>query len=145
MRIAIGSDHAGFAMKQAIAGLLSELGHSYEDFGCFNSGSVDYPDIARPVAEAVSQKKFDQGILICSTGIGMSIAANKVPGIRAAVCHDTFSARRAREHNNANVLCLGEWVIGQGLMREIISTYLSADFVGGRHARRVDKIQAMEH
>jgi ribose 5-phosphate isomerase B len=145
MRIAIGSDHAGFAMKQAIAGLLSELGHSYEDFGCFNSGSVDYPDIARPVAEAVSQKKFDQGILICSTGIGMSIAANKVPGIRAAVCHDTFSARRAREHNNANVLCLGEWVIGQGLMREIISAYLSADFVGGRHARRVDKIQAMEH
>ncbi len=145
MRIAIGSDHAGFAMKQAIAGLLSELGHSYEDFGCFNSNSVDYPDIARPVAEVVSQKKFDHGILICSTGIGMSIAANKMPGIRAAVCHDTFSARRAREHNDANVLCLGEWVIGQGLMREIVSTYLSADFVGGRHARRVDKIHAMEH
>ena len=144
MRIAIGSDHAGFAMKQAIVGLLSELGHSYEDFGCFNSGSVDYPDIARPVAEAVSQNKFDHGILICSTGIGMSIVANKVPGIRAAVCHDTFSARRAREHNNANVLCLGEWVIGQGLMREIVTTYLSADFVGGRHARRVEKIHAME-
>ena len=112
MRIAIGSDHAGFTMKQDIVGLLSELGHSYEDFGCFNSNSVDYPDIARPVAEAVSQKKFDHGILICSTGIGMSIVANKVPGIRAAVCHDTFSARRAREHNDANVLCLGEWVIG---------------------------------
>lgn len=144
MRIAIGSDHAGFAMKQAIVGLLSELGHNHEDFGCFNSNSVDYPDIARPVAEAVSQKKFDHGILICSTGIGMSIVANKVPGIRAAVCHDTFSARRAREHNNANVLCLGEWVIGQGLMREIVTTYLSADFVGGRHARRVEKIHAME-
>jgi ribose 5-phosphate isomerase B len=144
MRIAVGSDHAGFAMKQAIVGLLSELGHIYEDFGCFNSNSVDYPDIARPVAEAVSQKKFDHGILICSTGIGMSIVANKVPGTRAAVCHDTFSARRSREHNNANVLCLGEWVIGQGLMREIVSTYLSADFVGGRHAKRVEKINAME-
>jgi ribose 5-phosphate isomerase B len=144
MRIAIGSDHAGFTMKQAIVGLLSELGHKYEDFGCFNCSSVDYPDIARPVAEAVSQKKFDHGILICSTGIGMSIVANKVPGIRAALCHDTFSARRAREHNDANVLCLGEWVIGQGLMREIVTTYLSADFVGGRHAKRVEKIQALE-
>ena len=144
MRIAIGSDHAGFTMKQAIVGLLSELGHKYEDFGCFNCSSVDYPDIARPVAEAVSQKKFDHGILICSTGIGMSIVANKVPGIRAALCHDTFSARRAREHNDANVLCLGEWVIGQGLMREIVTTYLSADFVGGRHAKRVEKIHALE-
>jgi len=144
MRIAIGSDHAGFTMKQTIVGLLSELGHKYEDFGCFNCSSVDYPDIARPVAEAVSQKKFDHGILICSTGIGMSIVANKVPGIRAALCHDTFSARRAREHNDANVLCLGEWVIGQGLMREIVTTYLSADFVGGRHAKRVEKIHALE-
>ena len=144
MRIAIGSDHAGFAMKQMIVGLLSELGHSCEDFGCFNSNSVDYPDIARPVAEAVSKKNFDRGILVCSTGIGMSIVANKVPGIRAAVCHDTFSARRAREHNDANVLCLGEWVIGQGLMREIVTTYLSADFAGGRHARRVEKIHAIE-
>jgi len=144
MRIAIGSDHAGFAMKQMIVGLLSELGHSYEDFGCFNSNSVDYPDIAQPVAEAVSKKSFDRGILVCSTGIGMSIVANKVPGIRAAVCHDTFSAQRAREHNDANVLCLGGWVIGQGLMREIVTTYLSADFAGGRHARRVEKINAME-
>jgi ribose 5-phosphate isomerase B len=144
MHIAIGSDHAGFTMKQAIVGLLSELGHKYEDFGCFNCSSVDYPDIARPVAEAVSQKKFDHGILICSTGIGMSIVANKVPGIRAALCHDTFSARRAREHNDANVLCLGEWVIGQGLMREIVTTYLSADFVGGRHAKRVEKIHDLE-
>lgn len=144
MRIAIGSDHAGFAMKQMIVGLLSELGHSYEDFGCFNSNSVDYPDIAQPVAEAVSKKSFDRGILVCSTGIGMSIVANKVPGIRAAVCHDTFSTRRAREHNDANVLCLGEWVIGQGLMREIVTIYLSADFAGGRHARRLEKIHAME-
>lgn len=144
MRIAIGSDHAGFAMKQLIVGLLSELGHSYKDFGCFDSNSVDYPDIAQPVSEAVSKKSFDRGILICSTGIGMSIVANKVPGIRAAVCHDTFSARRAREHNDANVLCLGEWVLGQGLMREIVTTYLSSDFAGGRHARRLEKIHALE-
>jgi ribose 5-phosphate isomerase B len=144
MRIAVGSDHAGFVMKQAIIGLLSELGHSYEDFGCFNTSSVDYPDIARPVAEAVSSKKFDRGILICSTGAGMCMVANKIRGIRAAVCHDTFSARRAREHNDANVLCLGEWVIGQGLMRETATTFLSADFVGGRHARRVEKIHAIE-
>lgn len=144
MHIAIGSDHAGFALKQEVVGLLSELGHSYKDFGCFDSKSVDFPDIAQPLAKAVSRKSFDRGILICSTGIGMSIVANKVPGIRAALCHDTFSARRAREHNDANVLCLGEWVIGQGLMRDIVTTYLSAKFAGGRHARRLKKVHAME-
>jgi len=145
MRIAVGSDHAGYTMKQAIVGLLSELGHSHEDFGCFNTSSVDYPDIAQLVAKAVSSKKFDRGILICSTGTGMCMVANKIRGIRAAVCHDTFSARRAREHNDANILCLGEWVIGQGLMREIVTTFLSTDFAGGRHARRVEKINAIEH
>lgn len=144
MHIAIGSDHAGFELKQAITSLLSELGHSYEDFGCYNTSSVDYPDIGRSVAEAVSQGKFEQGILVCSTGVGMSIVANKVRGIRAALCQDTFSARRAREHNDANVLCLGEWVIGQGLAREVVTTYLCSEFVGGRHARRVEKIQALE-
>ena len=144
MHIAIGSDHAGFDLKQAIISLLSELGHSYEDFGCYNTSSVDYPDIGRSVAEAVSQGRFEQGILVCSTGVGMSIVANKVRGIRAALCQDTFSARRAREHNDANVLCLGEWVIGQGLAREVVSTYLCSGFVGGRHARRVEKIQALE-
>jgi len=143
MRIAIGSDHAGFALKQAVIGLLSELGHSCKDFGCYSNSSVDYPDIGKPVAEAVSQGKFDRGILICATGIGMCIVANKVHGIRAAVCHDTFSARRAREHNDVNVLCLGEWVIGQGLMREVVTTFLSAEFTGGRHARRVEKINAI--
>jgi len=144
MRIAIGSDHAGFTLKQAVIGLLSELGHNYKDFGCFDESSVDYPDIAQPVAESVSQGKFDRGILVCSTGIGMCIVANKIAGIRAALCHDTFSARRCREHNDANVLCLGEWVIGQGLMREIVTTYLSTEFVGGRHARRLKKIRAIE-
>ena len=144
MHIAVGSDHAGLSLKQAVMSLLSELGHSYEDFGCYDTSSVDYPDIGLPLSEAVSQGKFDHGILFCSTGVGMSIVANKVKGIRAAVCHDTFSARRAREHNNANILCLGEWVIGQGLAREVVITYLSSEFVGGRHARRVEKIQAIE-
>jgi ribose 5-phosphate isomerase B len=144
MRIAIGSDHGGFALKQNVIGMLTELGHSYQDFGCYSNASVDYPDIGRPVAEAVSQGKFDRGILICASGIGMSIVANKIAGIRAAVCHDTFSARRAREHNDVNVLCLGEWVIGQGLMREVVTTYLSTEFAGGRHARRVEKIRAIE-
>ena len=144
MRIAIGSDHAGFELKQAIMSLLSELGHSYEDFGCYDTSSVDYPDIGRPVAKAVSEGRFDHGILVCSTGVGMSIVANKVSGIRAALCHDTFSARRAREHNDANVLCLGEWATGPGVAREIISTYLCSEFVGGRHAHRVEKIQALD-
>lgn len=144
MRIAIGCDHAGLGLKDVIVGLLSELGHSYEDFGCYDASSVDYPDIALAVAEGVSQGKFDSGILICSTGTGMSIVANKVRGIRAALCHDTFSARRAREHNDANVLCLGEWVVGKGVAREIVSVYLESEFVGGRHARRLEKISALE-
>ena len=144
MRIAIGSDHAGYNLKQVIIGLLSELGHSYEDFGCYDTSSVDYPDIAQPVAEAVAQERFDHGILICSTGVGMSIAANKVHGIRAALCQDTFSARRSREHNNANILCLGERVVGQGVAREIVTGYLRSDFIRGRHMRRVEKMEALE-
>ena len=144
MHIAVGSDHAGFGLKQATLSLLSELGHNYEDFGCHDTSSVDYPDIALPLAEAVSQGKFERGILICSTGVGISIAANKVAGARAALCHDTFSARRSREHNDANILCMGEWVVGKGLAREIIMAYLNSDFVGGRHARRVEKIHHIE-
>ncbi|MFC1974254.1 ribose 5-phosphate isomerase B [Chloroflexota bacterium] len=144
MHIAIGCDHAGFDLKQAVMDLLTELGHSYEDFGCCNTGSTDYPDIALSATEAVAQGRFDQGILICSTGIGMSIVANKTAGIRAALCHDCFSARRAREHNDANILCLGEWVIGKGLMREIVTIYLSSEFIGGRHARRLEKIRMFE-
>lgn len=144
MRIAIGCDHNGFNLKQWIISLLTEVGNSYEDFGCYDSGSVDYPDIGRAVAEAVAQGRFDQGILICATGIGMCMTANKVRGVRAALCHDTFSARRAREHNDANILCLGGSVVGQGVVREIVTTYLDSQFVGGRHARRLEKIQAME-
>ena len=145
MRVAIGCDHRGLKLKNAIMELLAELGHECEDFGCYDTNSVDYPDIGQPVAEAVSQGRFEQGILICSTGTGMSIVANKVRGVRATLCHDTFSARRAREHNNANVLCMGQYIIGQGLAREIVTTYLSSTFAGDKHTRRVEKIQAIEN
>lgn len=144
MRIAIGCDHRGLNLKRVIADLLSEEGHSYEDFGCYDTASVDYPDIGGRVAQAVAEGRFDHGILVCSTGIGMSMVANKVPGVRAALCHDIFSARRSREHNDANVLCLGEWVVGEGLAREIVSAYLGAQFQGGRHAQRLEKVRDWE-
>ncbi|MBI2855612.1 MAG: RpiB/LacA/LacB family sugar-phosphate isomerase, partial [Chloroflexi bacterium] len=114
MKIALGSDHNGVELKGHIAGLLQELGHEYQDLGCYDTSSVDYPDIAKEVGQAVGGGLFDQGVLICGTGIGMSIAANKVPGVRAALCHDPFSARRAREHNDANILCMGGSVIESG-------------------------------
>jgi len=144
MRIAIGCDHKGFNLKKAITELLTEEGHSYEDFGCYNTDPVDYPDFARSVAQAVAQRRFDHGILICSTGIGMSIAANKVPGVYAALCHDVFSAQRSRQHNNANVLCLGGSVIGVDLAKDIVHAYLGTDFEGGRHAQRLEKVKALE-
>ena len=144
MRIAIGCDHRGLNLKMAIMELLSEQGHEYEDLGCYDTGSVDYPDTGGKVAQAVAKRRVDHGILVCSTGIGMSIAANKVPGVRAALCHDTFSAQRSRAHNDANVLCLGEWVVGEGLAKEIVKAYLAAEFEGGRHARRLEKVRALE-
>jgi ribose 5-phosphate isomerase B len=145
MRIAIGSDHAGFNLKKVIINLLSELGHSWEDFGCYNENSVDYPDFGEVVAKAVARGDFEQGILICSTGIGMSMVANKIPGIRAALCHDTFSAHRAREHNDANILCLGGWITGKGLACEIVATYLKSEFSGEqRHVKRLEKMQVLE-
>ncbi len=143
MRIAIGCDHRGLEFKQFIIRLITQTGHSYEDFGCYTTDSVDYPDIAKKVAEAVARGDFKYGILICSTGIGMNIAANKVKEIRAALCHNAFSACRARQHNDANILCLGaEWE--QGAVREIIETFLTSEYEGGRHSRRLDKIRAME-
>ena len=144
MQIAIGSDHAGLKLKGAVISCLSELGHSYEDFGTYDTNSVDYPDIGRTVSTAVVEKKYDLGILICSTGVGMCITANKVKGIRAALCHDTFAAARAREHTDCNILCMGEWCIGQGIGREIVKAFIDAEFVGGRHARRLEKIQDIE-
>jgi len=143
MRIAIGCDHRGLELKQFIIKLITEAKHSYEDFGGYTADPVDYPDIAQKVAEAVAKGSFEFGILICNTGIGMSIAANKVKGIRAALCHNAFSARRARQHNDANILCLagGE---GQERAPEILEAFLSTDFEGGRHQHRLDKIKAME-
>lgn len=144
MKVALASDHGGVNIRKEIAGLLDELGIEYEDFGCDCNTSVDYPDYALPVAEKVAKGEFDRGILICGTGIGMSIAANKVKGIRAALVHDTFSARATREHNDSNILTMGERVIGPGLAREIASVWLTGEYQGGRHARRIQKITDYE-
>jgi ribose 5-phosphate isomerase B len=144
MRIAVGSDHAGFALKEELKGHLASLGHQVEDFGCPDETSVDYPDIARPLAEAVAAGRNDLGILMCSNGVGMSIVANKVSGVRAALCHDVFSARRAREHTDANVLCLGSWCIGQGVAKDVLEAFVGAEFEGGRHTRRLEKVRALD-
>ena len=144
MKIALGCDHNGVELKLHLMSLLQELGYDYQDFGCYDTNSVDYPDVAQKVAQAVGDSRFDRGMLICGTGIGMSISANKVPGVRAALCHDVFTTRRAREHNDANVLCLGSQVIGQDAARDMVKVYLETPFEGGRHARRVEKIRALE-
>jgi ribose 5-phosphate isomerase B len=147
VRIAIGSDHTGVALKESLREQLIALGHEAFDLsavGGLDEGPVDYPDVARPLAEAVAAGQYDLGVLICSNGVGMSITANKVKGVRAALCHDTFSARRARQHTDANVLCLGSWCIGVGVAREVLEAFLEGQFEGGRHARRVGKIKAIE-
>lgn len=145
MKIAIGADHAGYRLKDEIVEFIRSLGHEVEDFGCNCADSVDYPDYAVPVCERVLAGEADRGILICGTGIGMSIAANKYPGIRCALAHDVFSAKATREHNDSNVLALGERVIGPGLAAEIIRVWLETEFSGaGRHQSRVDKITAIE-
>jgi ribose 5-phosphate isomerase B len=143
-RIAIGCDHRGFGLKKPIISFLQNEGYSYQDFGCHSTEPVDYPDIARDVGEAVASGSFDQGILICSTGIGMCIAANKIKGVRAALCDSVFAAQRARQHNDANVLCLAGGDADTNLVLEIVRTFLTTDFEGGRHARRVNKITALE-
>jgi ribose 5-phosphate isomerase B len=143
LHIAIGCDHRGLNLKKSIIKLITQTEHSYEDLGCYTTDSVDYPDIAKKVAERVAGGDFERGILICDTGIGMSIVANKVKGIRAALCYNAFSARRARQHNDANILCLGTGG-GQDTVREIIETFLSSEFEGGRHLQRLNKIKAME-
>ncbi len=144
MRIAVGSDHRGIELKQAIIGFLKDLGYEYRDFGCYSSDPVDYPDIAKEVAMAVAEGKFGHGILICGSGIGMSIAANKVRGIRAALCCNLLNAERARLHNDANVLCLGQEIVGREMALDIVKTYLATTFEGGRHSRRIEKIRDME-
>ncbi|NRG46514.1 ribose 5-phosphate isomerase B [Bacillus sp. CRN 9] len=144
MKVAIASDHGGINIREEIKSLLEELNIEYVDFGCECKTSVDYPDYALPVAEKVANGEFDKGILICGTGIGMSIAANKVKGIRCALVHDTFSAKATREHNDSNILAMGERVIGSGLARDIAKIWLSTDFEGGRHENRVGKITKYE-
>ncbi|MGB8707838.1 MAG: ribose 5-phosphate isomerase B [Dehalococcoidia bacterium] len=144
MRIALGCDHRGLELKQTIMGLLDELGHDYQDFGGYSTDPVDYPDIAKQVAEAVAAGEFEQGVLICSSGIGMSIAANKVKGIRAALCCTKFGAERARRHNDANVLCLGQDTLDIASALDIVRVYLSTTFEGGRHLRRLEKIRGLE-
>lgn len=144
MKVAVSSDHGGVNIKKEIIQLLEEMNIEYEDFGCDGSCSVDYPDYALPVAEKVANGEFDRGILICGTGIGMSIAANKVKGVRCALVHDVFSAKATREHNDSNVLAMGERVIGPGLAREIAKTWLTTEYEGGRHSNRLNKIAEYE-
>ena len=145
MKVAIGCDHGGINLKPVLIDYLNKKGIEYVDFGTFETSSVDYNDYAEPVCNAVVNGEADRGILICGTGIGMSIVANKIKGIRCAHCHDVFSAKATREHNNTNVLAMGERVIGPGLMVEIVDTFLSTEFsFDERHVRRVNKILDIE-
>ena len=144
MKIAIGSDHRGFEAKQQIKAIAVELGHECIDFGTDDNNPVDYPDLAYLAATAVSKKQADRAILACATGIGMSMAANKVPGVRAALCHDELSAQVSRDHNDANVLCLSADQVGAVLLRKIVEVWLTTEFSGGRHERRVRKIHVIE-
>ena len=143
-RIALGADHAGFRAKETIKKYLEGAGYGVDDVGTWSEESVDYPDFARAVGERVASGKNPLGVLVCGTGIGVSIAANKVECIRAALAHDSLTARRAREHNNANVIALGGKVVGDDEAIEIVQEFLNATFAGGRHQRRIDKISEMD-
>ncbi len=144
MRVAVGSDHRGFEVKQRILLLLSKWQHEAQDYGTNSKDSADYPDFALSVADAVSRGTADRGILICGTGIGMCIAANKVAGIRAAPCHDVITAEMSRRHNDANVLCLSADLLGEELIERMLQIWLTTEFEEGRHARRVNKIKDYE-
>ena len=145
MKIALAADHRGHAVKEMVAVFLSEQGHQVLDMGTNSSQSCDYPDRAYPAARAVADSKVQCAILVCASGIGMDICANKVPGVRAALCHDELTARMSRQHNNANVLCLASDVMGQELIRRIVSSWLGTEFEpGGRHERRVRKVTWIE-
>ena len=144
MKLVIGSDHGGIRLKETLKQHLAERGIEVEDAGTYTEDSCDYPDIAVKVCREITEGRAERGILVCGTGIGMSMAANKMEGIRAALCGDVFSATMSREHNNANVICLGERVLGPGLAACILDAWLDTDFAGGRHERRVNKIMAVE-
>src|SRR6202140_2748777 len=145
MKVVIGSDHAGFQLKVNIGDLLRSLGHEVLDVGAFNENPSDYPDFAEAVGRAVVDKKAERGILICGSGVGASVAANKIPGIRAGLCHDTYSAHQGVEHDNMNMLVLGGRVIGQAMAEELVNAFVAAKFSGeARHVRRLAKIRAIE-
>lgn len=143
MRIAIGCDHRGIEFKKSVIEVLNKASHEVTDFGTYTEDAVDYPDIAKEVGKAVASGDYDYGILICGTGIGMCIAANKVKGIRAALCHNAFCALRSRQHNDANILCMGSEIVKEE-MPDIVNIFLNTEFEGGRHQRRVDKMKDME-
>jgi ribose 5-phosphate isomerase B len=144
VRVALGADHAGFVLKNALKGVLDELGIAYDDFGTSSPDSVDYPDFADVVARAVADRRADRGILVCGSGIGMAIAANKIAGVRAAVVTDTEAAKLSRQHNDANVVALGARLTPADRAGEIVRAFLNTDFDGGRHGRRVEKISLLE-
>ena len=144
MKIALGCDHGGYELKQFIMKTLEKLGYEYEDFGCYSLESCDYPDFGAAAARAVAEGKCDRGIVICTTGIGVSIVANKVKGIRCGLCSDPLSASLTRRHNNTNMLAMGAGIIGQNLALEIVDVWLTTEFEGGRHQRRIDKVMALE-
>ena len=144
MKIALGSDHGGYALKCDIIQLLEKLGHEYTDFGCYSTESCDYPDFGEAAARAVASGEYDRGIVICTTGIGISIAANKVQGIRCAHCADSLEAEMTRRHNDANMLAIGAGFTGKNLAERMVEVFLSTDFEGGRHERRVNKLNAIQ-
>jgi ribose 5-phosphate isomerase B len=144
MKIAVGSDHRGFKAKELVKTIVSQLGHECIDFGTLDGNPIDYPDTAFLAAKAVAENKADRAILACGTGIGMCISANKVKGIRAALCYDELSARISRHHNDANVMCISGELLGEVLLRKMVEVWLATDFAGGRHQRRIRKIQAIE-
>ena len=145
MKIAVACDHGGLNLKNAVIEFVKKLGHEVEDFGTYTNASCDYPDFAAAAAEAVANGKCERGILVCSSGIGVSIVANKVPGVRCAHCHDTYCEKYTRLHNDANMIAFGEKVVGVGLMEEMVSIFLTTEFEGGeRHERRVAKIAELE-
>ena len=145
MKISMGCDHGGFGLKEDIKAFLIEQGHEVEDCGCYNTDSCDYPDFGEAAARAVAEGKCERGIVICTTGIGISISANKVKGIRCALCSEPWSAEMTRRHNNSNMLAMGAGVVGPNLARQIVTAFLSNEFEGGRHQRRVDKMMEIEN
>ena len=144
MKIALGCDHGGYELKEHIKGVLEKLGHTYEDFGCHSKESCDYPDFGAAAARAVAEGRCDRGLVFCTTGIGISIAANKVKGIRCALCSDSLSAEMTRRHNDANIIAMGAGIVGPNLARRMVEVFLNTEFEGGRHARRVALLDSIQ-